>query len=638
MTIPRLPWRALTLAGMFLASVAIAQTPPPPPVPAGGAPDGAQELTRGPIHEAFGQPTAFNPQAGPIAPKAPPEAIEELPPEQKPEGENVAWIPGYWHWDDEGKTFIWASGFWRSIPYARTWVPGYWNQVDAGYQWVGGYWAAERATEVEYLPQPPESVESGPTTEATVEGQMWIPGTWMWQDTRYVWRPGFWAAGNPDWVWVPAHYVWTPSGYVFIDGYWDYPLFNRGLLFAPVAFADVRPGFVYRPAVVLDTRLLVISLFARPQYNHYYFGDYYADTYVRSGIYPWFAFHSSRYGYDPLYAHTNFVYSRRDPAWGREVRDAYFYRREHEAARPPRTFRQYTDWARRAQGEDAQRIALAAPITEVARNRDFPTRLERVDERQTELIKKQAIQIRQFRDERVKIEKEAAKDLRPGTTTKGATTVNRTAPAKVRLPEAPRLGPPATTKSPEVGTAPRTTEPKRTGTPTGPSVTPPESPRAPVVPSPKDRPEPKPGGKARPALPDPEDLLRPDPGAKRPAPKGRVGELPPPGSRTLPPTGKDLPPTGKDLPPSKKDRPGIDIPDRPDLPPVRKDRPKVDIPDRPDPPARKDRPKVDGPDRPNLPPTAVPKKDLPPPAKAPPRDLPPPKKDKDRDKKDKDGG
>ncbi|HKB01382.1 MAG TPA: hypothetical protein VKD90_04140, partial [Gemmataceae bacterium] len=608
--------------------VAIAQ-PPPPPAPAGGAPEGAQELTRGPIHEAFGQPTTFNPQPGPIAPKAPPEAIEELPPDQKPEGENVAWIPGYWHWDDEGKTFIWVSGFWRSVPYARTWVPGYWTQVDEGYQWVSGFWAAERATEIEYLPPPPESVEAGPTTEATVEGQIWIPGTWIWRETRYVWQPGFWTAGNPDWVWVPAHYVWTPSGFVFIDGYWDYPLFSRGLLFAPVAFTAVRPGFVFRPAVVLDVRVLVISLFVRPRFHHYCFGDFYADTYARSGIYPWFAFHNSRLGFDPLFAHTSFVFSRRDPTWVRDVREAFFFRREHEAARPPRTFRQYTDWARRAQGEDAQRIALAQPITQVARDRDFPTRLERVDERRAEQIRKQATQIRQFRDERVKMEREAASDLRTGT--------KRTTPARARLPEAPKLGPPATTKSPDVGKGPRTTEPKRPETPTGPSVTPPENPRAPTVPAAKDRPEPKPGGKARPALPDPEDLLRPEPGTKRPAPKGGVGELPPPGSRTLPPTGKDLPP-------SKKDRPGVDIPDRPDLP--KKDRPKVDIPDRPDLPGKKDRPKVDIPDRPDppakkdrpdLPPTVVPKKDVPPPAKAPPRDLPPakkepPKKDKDKDK------
>jgi WXXGXW repeat (2 copies) len=634
MTNPRLPRRALTLAGLFLAGVAIAQPPPPPaPSPASGAPAGAQELTRGPIHEAFGEPVAFNPQPGPIAPKAPPEAIEELPPDQKPEGENVAWIPGYWAWDDEGKTFLWVSGFWRSVPYGRTWVPGYWTQVDDGYQYVSGFWAAERATEVEYLPQPPESVEAGPSTEPPAEGQLWVPGVWLWQDTRYVWRPGFWTLGNPNWVWVPAHYLWTPSGYIFIDGYWDYPLFDRGLLFAPVLFTDYRPGLVYRPAVVIDTRMLVVSLFVRPRYHHYFFGDYYADTYARSGIYPWFAFHNSRYGYDPLFAHTSFVYARRDPQWANEVREAYFYRREHEAARPPRTFRQYTDWARRSQGEEAQRVALAAPLVDVARNRDFPTRLERVDERRVEVIKKNITQIHQFRDERVKIEKEAAKDLpRTGTTgTKEAGTVRRTAPARVRLPEAPKLGPAATTTSPGVGTAPRTTEPRRTGTPTGTPLTPPETPRAPAVGAPKDRPEPTPAAKGRPPrLPDPEDNLRRPPGTTtRPAPKDRAGELVPPGLRTTPPGRKDR---DLDLPPGRKDRPGLEPPGRPDVPPVKKDRPRVEPPERTEPPV------TVPPRKEPLPPATSPKKEppvgAPPPAKSPPA---PPPKGKDRDKKDKDG-
>ena len=46
---------------------------------------------------------------------------------------------------------------------------------------------------------------------------------------------GFWLAYQPNWVYSPARYYWTPSGYLFCDGYWDYPLQNRGLLFAPIA-------------------------------------------------------------------------------------------------------------------------------------------------------------------------------------------------------------------------------------------------------------------------------------------------------------------------------------------------------------------------------------------------------------------
>src|SRR5262245_25054518 len=55
-----------------------------------------EELARGPIHEAFGQPVTFNPEPGVILDKKPPDPVEEMPPDQKPEGENVVWIPGYW--------------------------------------------------------------------------------------------------------------------------------------------------------------------------------------------------------------------------------------------------------------------------------------------------------------------------------------------------------------------------------------------------------------------------------------------------------------------------------------------------------------------------------------------------------------
>ena len=43
-------------------------------------------------------------------PKEPPPAIEELPPEQKPDSDNVQWIPGYWQWDAERGDFVWLSG------------------------------------------------------------------------------------------------------------------------------------------------------------------------------------------------------------------------------------------------------------------------------------------------------------------------------------------------------------------------------------------------------------------------------------------------------------------------------------------------------------------------------------------------
>src|SRR5437868_1379297 len=66
---------------------------------------GVEVLTRGPVHEAFAETIAFDPQPGIVVPKAPPETIEELPPAERPEGDNVAWISGYWGWDDDRKDF-----------------------------------------------------------------------------------------------------------------------------------------------------------------------------------------------------------------------------------------------------------------------------------------------------------------------------------------------------------------------------------------------------------------------------------------------------------------------------------------------------------------------------------------------------
>src|SRR6266568_2219364 len=63
--------------------------------------DGVQVAPRGPIHEAFAQPLSLNPEPGALVAKQPPAPVPELPPDQKPAGDNVQWIPGYWAWQSE---------------------------------------------------------------------------------------------------------------------------------------------------------------------------------------------------------------------------------------------------------------------------------------------------------------------------------------------------------------------------------------------------------------------------------------------------------------------------------------------------------------------------------------------------------
>ena len=93
---------------------------------------GGQVMTRGPVHEAFAAPVVHDPKAAPTIPKQPPAPIQEMPPDQKPAGQNVQWIPGYWSWDVSRNDFIWVSGIWREPPPNSQWVPGYWHQVDGG--------------------------------------------------------------------------------------------------------------------------------------------------------------------------------------------------------------------------------------------------------------------------------------------------------------------------------------------------------------------------------------------------------------------------------------------------------------------------------------------------------------------------
>jgi hypothetical protein len=101
--------------------------------------------------------------AGPTAvvTKQPPEPVEEVPPEVKPEG-NAIWAPGYWAWDDDQQDFIWVSGAWRVMPPNSQWVPGYWTQPDGGSVWVSGYWASTAQPQTQYVdPSNKDAVLSG---------------------------------------------------------------------------------------------------------------------------------------------------------------------------------------------------------------------------------------------------------------------------------------------------------------------------------------------------------------------------------------------------------------------------------------------------------------------------------------------
>jgi hypothetical protein len=307
---------ALT-ASLLIVCSASAQTPPPLPTPLEKAltvPKGVEILGKGPVHEAYARPASDQPLAGSVLAKEPPAPITEVPPDQKPEGS--VWVPGYWQWDDERSDYVWVSGVWRVPPPGRQWVTGQYQRVVGGYRWAPGFWSTVPQADVTYLPQPPNSMEGGPYTPQPQDDAFYMPGNWQYQDGSYRWRNGFWSQFRPGWVWVPTQYLQTQRGYVCNDGYWDYPLENRGTLFAAASInpAVVGSGFAYTPNYVVSGDFLPSALFVRSGYPNYFYGDYY-----RGNGYNFWG--DSRYGRslsDPLFGY--YRVANRDRNWERDLR------------------------------------------------------------------------------------------------------------------------------------------------------------------------------------------------------------------------------------------------------------------------------------------------------------------------------
>ncbi|HWY88837.1 MAG TPA: YXWGXW repeat-containing protein [Gemmataceae bacterium] len=358
------------------------------------AQEGVDVQTHGPIHEAYAQPAAPKTVAAPIVAKRPPEPVNELPPESKPEGNQAQWIPGYWAWDDDQNDFLWVSGIWRVPPPDRNWVPGYWQQVNGGQRWISGFWGVRADASLELLPAPPEPIAEALPPQPNAD-TIYVPGIWVNQESRYLWRPGHWVRCRPGWVWVPAHYYWTPGGYVFVRGFWDYELEHRGLLFAPVFLNPriyVRPGWAYRPHFTIAADFLLGSLFVNIGTNAYFFGDYYAPAYAQRGFVPWIDYRIRGNVFDPLFSYYRWQH-RGEPRWEADLRGVYVTRRDNMALRPARTLA--------LQGRAGAKLVVATPLDQL-KSKTF--KLEPVTKVHAEEIRKNTVEWRDLSKQRGKIE------------------------------------------------------------------------------------------------------------------------------------------------------------------------------------------------------------------------------------------
>ena len=249
--------------------------------------------------------------------------------------------------------------------------------------------------------------------------------------------------------------MWTPRGYVFVDGYWDYPVNRRGPLFAPAYFDSgvySHSGYSYSPSLLIDLAVFTEALFLRPNYHHYYFGDYYDNHYQKGGYYSAYAYQTNRYGYDPIYSHQRWEH-RKDRGWDNRMAASYQYRRDNVDARPPRTWD-----AQRAISNTSEfkqnRMLVATPLDQMAKQKNSGVRFQAVTKSEKQALAQRGQQVGQFRDQRRTLETKGGHTATPKTGELMATTKVEHAKSPIVAKSAKQLGkgnaPPAALRTPKL--------------------------------------------------------------------------------------------------------------------------------------------------------------------------------------------
>jgi hypothetical protein len=220
------------------------------------------------------------------------------------------------------------------------------------------------------------------------------------------------------------------------------------MLFAPVRFRQniyARQGYHYTPTTMIDLAVFANHLFLRPNYGHYYFGDYYGSRYSSIGFSPWFSFHSSRIGYDPFYAHQRWTY-RDNSQWDTQLASNFALRQENEAIRPPRTFAEQLTLSRQELTVENQSRVFARPLEQVAKSKEGSIRLQPVNEAERQRFSKLGKEARSYRKERQQLETRAKveADVEAKTDAKVDPTVKQPVreikPERAKLPRSPYSG------------------------------------------------------------------------------------------------------------------------------------------------------------------------------------------------------
>jgi hypothetical protein len=184
---------------------------------------------------------------------------------------------------------------------------------------------------------------------------------------------------------------------------------------------------------VIDLHVFAHHLFLRPRYQHYYFGDYYAADYRGEGYYPWFSVNSGRYGYDPIFAYDRWQH-RGESGWVQRQQADFDNRRDHEDARPPRTWAGFGLRTARDATSNVGLPGVAGLLDNLGRRSDSGVRFQPVDPSERQQFRQNAQDVQRFREQR---QKQEAEGIAPA-----GTPARQFTPTRAPLPGSPIAGKP----------------------------------------------------------------------------------------------------------------------------------------------------------------------------------------------------
>ncbi len=191
----------------------------------------ARHLAQGTVHEALISASGIPSQTKIVLQPLP----DDVPVIERPaqRGSDSVWVEGYWNWISDSRQFAWIPGFWRRAPENLRWQAGSWIPAPDGVVRHPGYWYDANRPPQRMHRAPPDDQGREATKGMVGDGNVWIRGSWIVNNERkYEWEPGYVARQETGYQWQPSTVLPAADGFAVVEGYWDFPLSERGTVFA----------------------------------------------------------------------------------------------------------------------------------------------------------------------------------------------------------------------------------------------------------------------------------------------------------------------------------------------------------------------------------------------------------------------